>query len=669
MKVRVTLLLLSALMLSACGGGSKSNTDTTVTVTISPTVAVLLPSQTQQFTATVTNASNTAVTWKVNGVEGGNAASGTITTGGLYTAPDTIPLSVTNTITAVSQADTTKSATASVVLSPPPPPYTPGITVSPSSATLPAGSQQTFTATVNGVAATGVTWAVSCTATGAACGTITSGGVYTAPLAPPSGGGITVTASKTGNISGNAAVTIQYANRSLEGQYAFLLTGQDTTGAYSGRAGSITFDGQGNITGGSEDVAGAGASVAITGGTYHVTTDSKGNGFASLSAQTASGTETWQVTLQNHQHAEAVLFAAGTVASGVLDLQDATQFVSTALNGSYAFLLSGQSGANPANSLHRVGAFAADGVGTLTSGKMDENDFGTATADVALAGTFTAPDANGRGTLIINAATWAYYVVDASHLKLLDTSLSTPAAGEATLQSAGPFDAAGLKASYAVVMAGQDGSGPAAKGALFALDGAGALGGVVDLNSNGNIPTGYSGGASLTGTYTVADAATGRTTMSWTEPAGARTLVLYPIPAGAYVLESDALAVAAQAYQQQTVGFTNSTVAGNFATHASGFGFAGTAGPEAFAGVIAPSGGSALSGTLDLNHVGTTAAGQALSGSYNFASNGRGTASVATPSSNFSSAQMVWYAVNPGRILYLESDTNGVLTGVMVERQ
>src|SRR2546425_9300954 len=80
---------------------------TAVSVTISPTSATVAAGGTQQFTATVQNTSNTAVTWQVNGVTGGNATVGTISSSGLYTAPAS-PATVT--VTAVSQADTTKSA-------------------------------------------------------------------------------------------------------------------------------------------------------------------------------------------------------------------------------------------------------------------------------------------------------------------------------------------------------------------------------------------------------------------------------------------------------------------------------------------------------------------------------------------------------------------------------
>ena len=65
---------------------------------------------TVQLTATVTNTSNTAVTWQVNGVAGGSSAMGTISPTGLYTPPATIPSPNTLTITAVTQATPMASA-------------------------------------------------------------------------------------------------------------------------------------------------------------------------------------------------------------------------------------------------------------------------------------------------------------------------------------------------------------------------------------------------------------------------------------------------------------------------------------------------------------------------------------------------------------------------------
>ena len=87
-----------------------------VAISISPTTVTLRVKTTKQFTATVTNTSNTSVMWKVNGVTGGNSTFGTISASGLYRAPSNVP-PAKFAITAVSVADPTKSASASVTVS------------------------------------------------------------------------------------------------------------------------------------------------------------------------------------------------------------------------------------------------------------------------------------------------------------------------------------------------------------------------------------------------------------------------------------------------------------------------------------------------------------------------------------------------------------------------
>ena len=99
-----------------CAGASTTRTPMPVRVTISPVSATVGAGGTQQFTATVQNTSNTAVTWQVSGVSGGNATVGTISSSGLYTAPAVVPNPATVTVTAVSQADPTKSASAQVTI-------------------------------------------------------------------------------------------------------------------------------------------------------------------------------------------------------------------------------------------------------------------------------------------------------------------------------------------------------------------------------------------------------------------------------------------------------------------------------------------------------------------------------------------------------------------------
>ena len=87
-----------------------------VSVTISPTNGTLRVNRTMQFTATVSNSSNTSVIWKVNGAAGGNAEAGSISSSGLYRAPSSVPQPATVTISATSVADPAKTASASVTI-------------------------------------------------------------------------------------------------------------------------------------------------------------------------------------------------------------------------------------------------------------------------------------------------------------------------------------------------------------------------------------------------------------------------------------------------------------------------------------------------------------------------------------------------------------------------
>jgi DNA-binding beta-propeller fold protein YncE len=89
--------------------------DSGIRIQVTPQNGVIEAQDTQQFTATVTGTSNTAVTWEVNGKAGGDPNNGgTITSSGFYTAP---PLSTaTVTISAVSGADGSTTGTATVTV-------------------------------------------------------------------------------------------------------------------------------------------------------------------------------------------------------------------------------------------------------------------------------------------------------------------------------------------------------------------------------------------------------------------------------------------------------------------------------------------------------------------------------------------------------------------------
>ena len=89
-------------------------TVTTLFVTLSPKRAGVTLSQSQQFTATVNNdPQNGGVSWSVDGINGGNTASGTISSAGLFT-PGTQP--GVHTVTATSNSNNSVSASAMIAV-------------------------------------------------------------------------------------------------------------------------------------------------------------------------------------------------------------------------------------------------------------------------------------------------------------------------------------------------------------------------------------------------------------------------------------------------------------------------------------------------------------------------------------------------------------------------
>jgi hypothetical protein len=142
-----------------------------ILVAVTPATALVEIGSTQQFTATVTGAANTAVVWSLQQ----GPACGSINAAGLYTPPSTVGAC---TIVATSVVGgVVATATANVIN-----PVT--VLIAPLNVTLSMNQTQQFTATVNGSANQAVTWSVK---EGAIGGTITPAGLYTAPTVAAQG--------------------------------------------------------------------------------------------------------------------------------------------------------------------------------------------------------------------------------------------------------------------------------------------------------------------------------------------------------------------------------------------------------------------------------------------------------------------------------------------------
>ena len=183
-----------------------------VVVSVSP-ATVSIPSQgTTQLTATVTGTTDPSVTW--------TATKGTVSTSGLYQAP-AVSAKTVATVIATSVADPTKWASALVTIT------ASGqgsvsVSVTPSTATVASQGTVQFTAAVSGTSNVGVTWTTT-------QGTITSGGLYTAPSVNTNTiATVTATSAADSAKSASASVTITASEIGSTADYYVAPTGSDS---------------------------------------------------------------------------------------------------------------------------------------------------------------------------------------------------------------------------------------------------------------------------------------------------------------------------------------------------------------------------------------------------------------------------------------------------------
>ena len=140
-----------------------------VAISVAPQTASVQAGATQQFSATVTGATDTLVAWSI--AEG--SQGGSISNDGLYAAPATAG---TFHVVATSHADASKSATATVTVTVPSGGVS--VTIRPPSITINESTGVTFTATVAGAQDTSVTWSLR---EGLSGGFFDQRGNYTSP--------------------------------------------------------------------------------------------------------------------------------------------------------------------------------------------------------------------------------------------------------------------------------------------------------------------------------------------------------------------------------------------------------------------------------------------------------------------------------------------------------
>lgn len=201
-----------------------------ITVSVLPPAATVPTGQRLSFAASVANASDTTVTWAVNGVANGNASVGEVCVAATnpcvapagpasgsvdYLAPAAVPSSNPVTLVATSHADPSRTGMSAITISLSS--GVVGITIAPAYAFVPAsgGSVSTwqFFASVTGTENTSVAWSVQSGVSGqgcagSACGSVSASGLYSAPSLAPSPNAISIVATSAADPSKSASATI-----------------------------------------------------------------------------------------------------------------------------------------------------------------------------------------------------------------------------------------------------------------------------------------------------------------------------------------------------------------------------------------------------------------------------------------------------------------------------
>jgi hypothetical protein len=309
-KHLIALLALAAL--GACAaqvsdvGGQPAAQNVAVGVT--PSEAALATGQAAQFAAAVTGTADTAVTWQVD-----EAGGGQVDQAGLYTAPGSAG---TFHVRAVSRANSSASAAATITVSIPPPG---SVVISPKTVTLASGGTQAFTATVTNLSSSAATWKLQ---ESSGCGSVTSAGVYTAPAGPATCHVVATSVADptrsdvaTVTVSAPVVVTVAVSPATITMDACTSTTFKATVSGSSDQA--VTWSVAEGSAGGAVTSAGA-YTAPSSAGTYHL---------VATSHASSSSTGTATVTVKDHVLSVAV--SPQTVTLGAGGTQQFTATVTT----------------------------------------------------------------------------------------------------------------------------------------------------------------------------------------------------------------------------------------------------------------------------------------------------------------------------------------------------
>ena len=441
----------------------------------------------------------------------------------------------------------------------------------------------------------------------------------------------TKTAMKTFSIEIDAGTTS--GNSLLNGTYTFLFQGFDTGGSMA-IVGTLTSDGNGHITAGSEDsnrysetakaiqvislsvVPYNSTTTPPTGSFYSVGTDGRGTlELDVVNSQGISLIADYQLVLDSGGNIHFFENNAtgtnsdslGTHGEGVM--KPAPASATSSFSGNYAFLFSGVDGSNKREALG--GVLNSDGTNITPGGSgpnTDLNDAGTFSSQ-NMSGTVGSGAASfvlepaGKAQTTLN---FVFFFVSSSDLYFVEDDLSSVTfpnpprlSGEMILQSPTTvFNHAVLAGTSVATGTGLDGSNASVFGGLLTstlCDGSAPVSLAADENDGGTVTT----AESFSGNCTVET--NGHASFSLTgvgDPAPAPRIANAYLtgPGSGFLLGSDAAVTTGMIEQQTVTAFTDSSVVGGYTLSAP---FPGETNVPNVVGQIAADGAGNLSGTVD----------------------------------------------------------------------
>jgi len=693
----------------------------TISMTQAPPSTMLTNATASVVATAVNDTTNSGVTWSVScsntpcgTVAPAQTASGQTAT---FTAPPVVPPPDGKVVvTATSNAGGSQVvATAIVTIIVP---VTVQITTGvPINSIVQSASAPLIAAVTGDTAAAGVDWTVTCGNAGA-CGTFlplhTASGAtttYTAPSAVPAGSTVTITAASTTDPTKFAKQTVTVTsgvppNSLLRGQFVILLTarksvnGPFVVGGLINGDGKTDINGNGSITQAYLDVTDASGN-ATTGiglsspGSYSIGTDGRGQIHLTINnvnlnpniGVNGSGAITLSVVFVSPHHALLIETDSFGEATGTLDWQDGnavTALQAGGFNGNYSLQLSGTETASP-----YLGYFVASGVTILSSQVRayvtDQSAGGAITSVPATVVTSGQPTLGSNGELTLSSVNLGLptlfnldvWLIDANHFVVTDwrdSASGNPAiivGGYLTAQSTAPA----ISGTYAFHEAGATPTAqPQAAGGIFTCGSAGIL----DVTPLGGTLT---TNQAITAACTAPASGRGLITLTGAASTGISKFAAYPtLDQGLYLIELDGGTTGStgsgEALLQTVTSFTAAALSGNYAaTYSVG----NLQDYENIAAQIISAGGSALSGTADVNSFAATGApsfNAVLTGSsFTAGANGRFpmsltiTPATGQPTPQFLTVPAACYIVDANTCLLVGLDTTAPGSGILQLQQ